>query len=267
MDLDIEVCRTIAIQNGLPLQFVIKEFYLMDALAQVTRQVSANPEELVFKGGTALSKVYLQKMQRFSEDLDFDLVTKDAKADLRTFCKSVAAGMEGFGIDEFRKVHDTVQFYCRYETPLGGTDHIRIDISPRKLVTAMPIEIRPAVSEFTKASVTGFRVYALEDLTARKINALASRAEGKDIYDVYSAVALCDHHTLKRAISREIESEGKNLKANELIRKAEAALEKKDMRKIQSLTNPFIPSARRPRNWAELRDDLRIKLDALVTES
>ncbi len=264
MKLDIEVCRAIAIQNGLPLQFVIKEFYLMNALAQVTRFVSKNPDALVFKGGTALSKVYLHEAQRFSEDLDFDLVTKNAKAELTAFCKSLAADMKDMDIVEFRKVNDTMQFYCFYETPLGGKGHIRIDVSPKKLLTAKPLETMPAVSGFAHASVTGFKVYSIEDLTARKLNALAARAEGKDVYDVYFALPLCNLPILKKAISLALKSEGGELKSEALIQKARIALEKRDVRKLRNLTNPFIPLARRPKNWAELLEDLKIRLGALT---
>ncbi|PIN83340.1 hypothetical protein COV61_03375, partial [Candidatus Micrarchaeota archaeon CG11_big_fil_rev_8_21_14_0_20_47_5] len=72
MEINLEVCRTIAVQYGLPLQFVAKEFYVFDVLGQIA-ELTAGKKELVFKGGTALNKIYLGKMQRFSEDLDFDL--------------------------------------------------------------------------------------------------------------------------------------------------------------------------------------------------
>ena len=36
MELNLEVCRTIAVQYGLPLQFVVKEFFVFDVLSQIT---------------------------------------------------------------------------------------------------------------------------------------------------------------------------------------------------------------------------------------
>lgn len=260
MELDIEVCRTIAIRYGLPLQFVVKEFHLMNAVSLIVEFVSHKPDSLVFKGGTALNKVYLEKMQRFSEDADFDLVTKAAKQELLGFCKELATSMKGYEVSEFRKVRDTIQFYCEYKSPLGD-DHIRIDISPKKLITAMPIGNKTAVSEFAHASVSGLMVYSLEDLTARKLNALATRSEGKDLYDCHTALPLCNRAVLKNAIAQMLKSEGKTESTTEFIEKALHALRKSNPKKLRNLTNPFIPLALRPKNWEELKNDLLIKLE------
>ena len=261
MELDIEVCRTIAIRYGLPLQFVVKEFHLMNVMGMISAFAFSKSSQLVFKGGTALSKVYLEKMQRFSEDADFDLVTKNANSALRDFCKRLAESMKGYAITEFRRVHNTMQFYCEYESPLGK-DHVRVDISPKRLITAKPVEIKAAVSEFVHASVGGLTVYSIEDLTSRKLNALAARCEGKDVYDCHSALPLCAPSVLKTAIMRMLESEDKEESTEEFIQKAVDVLKKSDPKKLRSLTNPFIPSQKRP-DWEELKNNLLMKLEAL----
>ena len=262
MELDIEVCRTIAIRYGLPLQFVIKEFHLMNIVGLIAAFVSSNPDSLVFKGGTALNKVYLQKTQRFSEDADFDLITKDAKNELLDFCKELAASMSGYEVDEFRRVSGTVQFYCKYKSPIGN-DNVRIDISPKKLATAKPVENKTAVSEFAHASVSGLIVYSVEDLIARKLNALATRCEGKDLYDCHAALPLCSAAILKTAIVQMLESEGRKKNSAGFIEKALDRLGKSDPKKMRNSTNPFIPLAFRPGSWEELKNDLLIKIEGL----
>src|SRR3989339_947753 len=117
MDINLEVCKTIAIQHGLPLQFIIKEFHLFNVLSQIAAFNPKNNKTLVFKGGTALSKVYLGKAQRFSEDIDFDLDEDIEK--IMSFSKELAGTLNEYSITEFRKVHDTVQFYCNYDNLLG----------------------------------------------------------------------------------------------------------------------------------------------------
>ncbi len=263
MELDLEICRAIAIRYGLPLQFVFKEFHLMDVMSQIAALTISEPNNLVFKGGTALNKVYLQKTQRFSEDADFDLVTENAKKELRLFSEKLAGGLKDYRIREFRMVRSTVQFYCVYETPMGGTDHVRIDIAPKKLLTANPLENRQIVSEFAHASISGIRIYSIEDLTARKLNALAARAEGKDLYDVYMALPMCSKHVLKAAIGLMLESEGIDEAVDVFIQKAAIRLKKSDPNKMGNLTNPFIPAANRPKSWEELKNDLSAKLEDL----
>lgn len=261
MDVSLEECRVIAVRYGLPLQFVIKEFHLMDILGQIASFEVSNSRSLVFKGGTALNKVYIQKTQRFSEDLDFDLVAKDAEESLPAFGRELAKSVRGYTIAEFRRVRDTLQFYCGYENVLGGIDHVRIDISPKKLRVAKPVGFRTAVSEFTHASVSGLRVYSMEDLTARKLNALAGRTEGKDVYDVHSALPLCSAPTLLDAIGCMLKSEGRSGTTEEFILKALSALRKSDPKKLRNLTNPFIPLTYRPKDWEELKNDLLLKLE------
>ena len=263
MKLDLEVCRAIAIRYGLPLQFVFKEFHLMDVISQIAALTVLEPNSLVFKGGTALSKVYLQKTQRFSEDADFDLVTENAKKDLPDFCKKLADGIKGYKTSEFRRIRFTMQFYCGYETPLGGIDHVRVDVVSKKLLIAKPLESRQIVSEFAQSSISGMRVYSIEDLTARKMNALATRAEGKDLYDVHAALPMCSKKVLKTAIELMLESEGAIGTAEVFLQKAILRLKTGDSKKMRNITNPFIPAANRPKSWEELKNDLLSKLEAL----
>lgn len=261
MELDLEVCRTIAIRSGLPLQFVFKEFHLMNIISKIS--VFSKSDSLVFKGGTALNKAYIGGIQRFSEDADFDLVSKDAARKVLGFSKELASTFGEYGIDEFRRVRDTIQFYCVYETPLGGKDNVRIDISPKRLITAKPLESRKIESGFTNSSVTGIKIYSIEDLTARKMSALASRDEGKDVYDVSMALPLCSAKVLREAIACMLESEGSSVTANDFMGRLRERLKEADVVKLRNLTNPFIPVGRRPKDWGELKGNLLLKLEEL----
>jgi len=259
-DLNLEVCRAIAVQYGLPLQFVVKEFHVFEVLGQVTA-LAVPSRGFVFKGGTALNKVYLGGLQRFSEDLDFDL-DAGSRAELRGFCKSLSERITGYMISGFRQVKDTVQFYCAYESPFGGMDHVRVDVALKKVIAQNPLALRPAVSFYTQRSVAGFYVYSLEDLVARKMCALMVRCEGKDVYDVYNALPLCGR--LQGAIGKMLESEGSRLSPEEFLGRTVKAVRKSDPRKLRNLTNPFIPSGSRPKDWLELKNDLILRLERML---
>ncbi|MFH1222360.1 MAG: nucleotidyl transferase AbiEii/AbiGii toxin family protein [Candidatus Micrarchaeota archaeon] len=259
MEVNLNVCKTIAIQHGLPLQFVIKEFHLFNVLSQVVAFASQNNRTLVFKGGTALSKVYLGKAQRFSEDIDFDLEADIEK--VMHFSKELAGTLKEYSITEFRKVHNTVQFYCKYDNLLGGKDHIRVDIASKPIITSKPLVQKQAVSEFIGSSVSGFYVYDIEDLLARKMNALSDRAEGKDFYDVYMGLPRCKQ--MGNAIASALKSEKKKETVKEFLQKTIEKVGKADPKKLRNLTNPFIPLAYRPKDWLELKNDLLLKLEEL----
>ncbi len=263
MELDLEVCRTIAIRHGLPLQFVFKEFHLMNILGRIASKFSSNNNYLVFKGGTALNKVYINKTQRFSEDLDFDLVVPDASKRLLNFSKELAKEFIDYKIEEFRKVKNTIQFYCVYETPLSGKDNIRIDIAPKTLITSKTPENKNIYSEFTHSSVSGVKTYSIEDLTARKINALSSREEGKDVFDVNAALSLCSKTVIKDALKKILKSENKDIEVSVFLNLTIENLKQINVEKLKNLTNPFIPVPYRPKNWNELKENLIMKLKEL----
>ncbi|MBI5225602.1 nucleotidyl transferase AbiEii/AbiGii toxin family protein [Candidatus Micrarchaeota archaeon] len=259
MEINLEVSKTIAVQYGLPLQYVIKEFYVFDVLSQIAMS-SSQDRNFIFKGGTALNKVFLGIQQRFSEDLDFDLNTESI-TEVREKCKQIAGKIEGYEILEFRKVGSTIQFYCNYENSIIGKDHVRVDVAAKKIITEKPPIIKPAQSTYTQRFVTGLYVYALEDLVARKMHALKTRTEGKDIYDAYNALPLCGN--IKKAIERMLESEKSKESVEEFIGKTIIAVKKQDAKKIRNLTNPFIPFGKRPKDWSQLKNALILRLEDL----
>ena len=257
MEINLDVCKTIAVQRGLPLQFVIKEFHLFEVLSQVASITAQENRKLIFKGGTALNKIYLKKGQRFSEDIDFDFEEGNAYA----YCKDLSGKIQGYVMGNFRKVRKTTMFACEYENPLGGKDHIRVDISDKKIITSSPIQTKSAVSEIVPGSVAGLRVYDLEDLVARKMNALCTRTEGKDAFDVHTSLPLCKE--MGKAISAMLKSEEKDMSPGEFLALTLDAVKKADFLKLRNYTNPFIPLAYRPGDWLELKNDLILKLENL----
>ena len=260
MELDLEISKAITTKVGLPLKFVINEFHIFNVLWQVADFATKNNKKLIFKGGTALSKVYLGKAQRFSEDIDFDL-DEDIEAVMQ-FSKELAQNIKGYTITEFRKVYKTIQFYCKYNSPLGEKDHVRVDIASKKIIASQAPITEYATSEFTNASVSGFYVYTIEDLIARKMNALCDRTEGKDVYDVYMGLSLCS--SMAEAIAQMLKSEDKKETTKEFLQKTIEHVKKADYKKLRNLTNPFIPIAYRPKNWLEVKNDLVIKLENLI---
>ncbi|MBU1200894.1 MAG: nucleotidyl transferase AbiEii/AbiGii toxin family protein [Nanoarchaeota archaeon] len=141
-------------------------------------------KELVFKGGTALTKCF--GFDRFSEDLDFNLMEeKDIKRLL------------GLGLDSFYITHELEEeksgssesITCRVQGPLYNGARtslckVSMDFSLREKALLEPgiVEIGLYIDE-----IPSFRVVVMdrEEILAEKIRAIYTRNKARDLYDVY----------------------------------------------------------------------------------
>jgi predicted nucleotidyltransferase component of viral defense system len=170
-------------------------------------------EELIFKGGTCLSKCYLD-YHRFSEDLDFNLEISSfdsktkRKKDIRNFFKNnllpkidEIAEKYGFEFDssEFSKNGEK---YC----PVKNADNIfifyiynydtkiklEINVSQKRI---FDIEIKKIknINPNSKYLIyplkkIDIKCYSLEEIALEKIRAILTRKEGiseRDIFDLF----------------------------------------------------------------------------------
>ena len=80
---------------GIPVQLIEKDYYISTVLRLLS--MSAYAPQIVFKGGTSLSKAY-QLINRFSEDVDFAVISEQmsgnqVKTLLSHLMKEVTAGL------------------------------------------------------------------------------------------------------------------------------------------------------------------------------
>jgi predicted nucleotidyltransferase component of viral defense system len=154
-------------------------------------------EWLVFKGGTALKKVYFPNY-RFSGDLDFTLREKVAWEPIQAEWVRLGSRVRersGVGIEFLARDPDTHAnthtFYLglRGPIPRATSDRVKVDITLRELMYH-PIEERPLLREYPEyedleeATVSS---YSIEEIAAEKVMALVDRArnEPRDLYDLW----------------------------------------------------------------------------------
>jgi predicted nucleotidyltransferase component of viral defense system len=143
-------------------------------------------EHLVFKGGTALRKLYAGNAGRFSTDLDFSV--RDPAEDSAAIGELLRDEIDGREIDGFRyRVEDhRGRAQVRYDTPFGGVGNLatKLDIGPAPWLP--PGErgwIRLAVHQAYRLP-TSIPVMALEENMAEKIARLTRRTPARDVYDL-----------------------------------------------------------------------------------
>jgi len=162
-------------------------------------------EHAAFYGGTALR--IMHGLDRFSEDLDFSLLTPDPKFDLSRYTAALGAELAGFGFDirveqvqknaqtaiqsAFLKgesvqqllVIETAEEIAR-EVPRGQVLKIKLEVDtdpPRGFTTQTRYLLQPVPC--------AVRVYTLPDLFAGKMHAILcrrwkNRVKGRDWYDL-----------------------------------------------------------------------------------
>ena len=142
--------------------------------------------EIVFKGGTALSKCY--GLNRFSDDLDF--------ACKKEFdFKIIEEGIKRFKIDfkiEEEAFERSKSYIIRINGPLytgnkNSACKLILDFSFREEVI-----IKPAVKSIGRflEEILSFDVYVMaeEEIFAEKIRAVLTRNKARDVYDLYFLV-------------------------------------------------------------------------------
>ena len=143
-------------------------------------------EHLVFKGGTALRKLYAGNAGRFSTDLDFSV--RDPDDDPATVAELLRDEIDGQDIDGFRdRVEDhRGRAQVAYETPFGDVGNLRtkLDIGPAPwLAPDHRGWIRLPVHDAYRVP-TSIPVMALEENMAEKIARLTRRTPARDVYDL-----------------------------------------------------------------------------------
>lgn len=144
--------------------------------------------ELVFKGGTALQKVY--GLNRFSLDLDF--TSTNGKEE--EIVNKIAKDIKDFGYEtEISKIAQfedkSKALTLKIKGPLyDGTEKsiamLRIEISHRKDLQLEP-ETREIVPIYPDIKPYLLIIMRLEEILAEKIRAIYYRGRARDLYDLW----------------------------------------------------------------------------------
>lgn len=143
--------------------------------------------DMVFKGGTALSKLYFPRTWRFSEDLDFTFTGEITE---EQFIEGLRLALEETekksGIRfTVRSTHLTpayVQAKVQYEAVLGHRNTTKLDVT---LDEHLVFEIEEKPYSFEDVPPVTIKAYSLEEILVEKIRSLFERNRARDFYDTY----------------------------------------------------------------------------------
>lgn len=183
-----EALRRIARSQGIRVDWAEKD-YVMSWLLKDLYENSCLNEALVFKGGTALKKVYFPETWRLSHDLDFTDVAGLDPEKIRRCLEEVLTSIAqrsglSLSLSSFRTIRAGVDAKIQFAGPLAHKNQLSLDITfGEKLVTEP--EWRTASTGYPDAPSIRVKVYSLREILAEKIRSIMQRGKSRDYYDVW----------------------------------------------------------------------------------
>jgi len=167
--------------------------------------------ELLFRGGTALHKLYFDSPTRYSEDLDF--VQKNA-GPIGPIVKSIQGLLDGWlkrsGTESRR---DGFRIYYSFiaESDPNQTSKVKIEINTREHFSVYPEEdISFRVKSRWYEGFTAIKTYHIDELAATKLRALYQRKKGRDLFDLAQLIQnhLIDNARVIKAFKEYLDHQG-----------------------------------------------------------
>lgn len=155
---------------------------------------SSYGDNLLFKGGTALSKLYFPETWRYSEDLDFGVegAYQGSKAELQSTLDDTtrASGID-FEVTKHRELQKEaypthyVDLDIQYNAVLGHKNTTSLDVMIDEYVAFDSVNHRHSYEDVPEFELTA---YSLEEIFAEKLRALYQRSQARDYYDLYRMI-------------------------------------------------------------------------------
>ncbi len=164
------------VEHDLVLSRAIAELYSHPLIAKT----------LVFRGGTALHKLFFEKAGRFSEDLDF--VQVNAKPIGKTVNAIREALDHWLGAPSWKQNQGrfTLNYHFTTETEPVITRKVKIEINTREHFKVQPYALKHfEVKNQWYSGTSSVLTYTIEELLATKLRALHQRRKGRDLYDFW----------------------------------------------------------------------------------
>ena len=167
---------------------ILEKDYILTEVLKALPQTPALNQMLIFKGGTALRKVYFPDW-RYSEDLDFTVKRDFNKEELRQALEEwhhqvLQESQIQLTIKQLHKPDGYARVRVQYLGPLAYPGMIYMDLSFDEPLCLEPEYRKLLMAPFPDESKSVL-VYPLEELLAEKMRSLLERGKSRDYYDVW----------------------------------------------------------------------------------
>jgi len=201
-------------------------------------------EKLLFRGGTAIYKLYYREPVRYSEDIDLVQQEASAAGDLLSEIRKVCNPF--LGKPRWKQTKERVTFYYKVdsEIPPVVPMKFKIEINTREHFTVFGEKKK----EFTVSSrwFTGnckIKTYSLDELLGTKMRALYQRSKGRDLFDLWYGLKYggANPQYIVIAFRKYIREQGLSVSKKEFLNNLREKLDDPNFRKdIDILLSPRV---------------------------
>lgn len=141
-------------------------------------------DALVFRGGTALNKLFINPPSRYSEDIDF--VQKNADPIGQTINAIREVLKPWLGDPKWKITQRSAKLIYKYESINKSASKLKIEINTTEHFQVLPLKKVPFSmdSDWFKGTAD-IITYEMDELMATKLRALYQRRKGRDLFDVW----------------------------------------------------------------------------------
>jgi predicted nucleotidyltransferase component of viral defense system len=144
-------------------------------------------DALVFRGGTALNKLFINPPARYSEDIDF--VQKNADPIGQTIDIIRELLRPWLGDPKWKITQRGAKLIYKYESANKIPAKLKIEINTTEHFQVLPLKTVPfSINSDWFKGTTDIITYEIDELMATKLRALYQRRKGRDLFDIWYAV-------------------------------------------------------------------------------
>ena len=141
-------------------------------------------EALVFRGGTALNKLFIKPPARYSEDIDF--VQRNSDPIGQTIDAIRELLKPWLGDPKWKITQRSAKLIYKYESINKMPAKLKIEINTIEHFQVLPLKTIPfSMDSGWFKGVANIITYEMDELMATKLRALYQRRKGRDLFDVW----------------------------------------------------------------------------------
>lgn len=167
--------------------------------------------QLAFRGGTALHKLYCKPARRYSEDIDLVQITSGP---IGAILDAIQQKLNIFlGLPKRKQTRDAVTLNYRMDSEVPPIVSMKLKVETHTREHEAYRGLRKKAFSIESPWYNGtceITTYALEELLATKVRALYQRRKGRDLFDVWLGLTdgKADAETIVEIFKKYMASEG-----------------------------------------------------------